>query len=158
MYFVAVTAVLKNLGIIDSSTKIAGSSGGGVAGAMLCSGLASDSFATTATALSIACGGSNCRGNLQSVVRAGMSAMLPADAHSRCSGRLFVSITEATGNPAADVERKISSFPSKSALIEALATTTYIPGYAGASTVTYPAGLGVTAAYDGVSRCGCCQH
>lgn len=152
MYFVGVTAVLKNLGIIDSSTKIAGSSGGGVAGAMLCSDVASDSFAATATALSIACSGSNCRGNLQSVVKAGMSAMLPPDTHSRCSGRLFVSITEATGNPAADMERKISSFPSKSALIEALATTTYIPGYAGASTVTYPAGLGVAAAYDGVSR------
>jgi hypothetical protein len=152
MYMVGVAAVLKNLGLVDSSTKIAGSSGGGVAGAMLCSDVATDKFMSTATALSLACGGSNCRGNLQSVVKAGMSAMLPADAHSRCSGRLFVSVTEATGNPAADVERKISSFASNSALIEALATTTYIPGYAGPSTVTYPTGLGVAAAYDGVSR------
>lgn len=151
MYFVGVTSVLRSLGILTDETPVAGASGGSVAAAISCSGVQQDSFLALATALNSACAGDSCRGNLENVIKAGLTGVLPGDAHQRCSGRLFVSITEATGSKEADVERKISSFPSRNSLIRALMTSTYIPGFAGASAVTYPAELGVTAAYDGVS-------
>jgi len=154
MYFVGVTAVLKNLGIINSNTRLAGASGGSIAGAVGCSDVSNDLFIATAKALATSCSvpgvGRDCKRTLDVVARAGLSSILPSDAHNTCAGRLFVSVTDAKANPAPDVEQKISSFSSRNVLIQALLASSYIPGFSGRSAVTVPTGLGTGAAYDGV--------
>lgn len=151
MYFVGVLSVLRNLGIIDSNTKVAGSSGGSIAGALTCASVSDDVSIATVSALASACrGASSCRGTLSAVEMAGLSGILPGDVHSRCSGSLFVSVTEARANPEADVERVISSFDSKDSLVQSLLASSYIPGFSGRSAVMTPTALGTGALYDGV--------
>jgi hypothetical protein len=159
MYFVGVHAILKSLGIINSSTKFAGASGGAVAGAMGCGDVHPAVFMRTAKSLAFACGtvpitsitGSNCQGSLEAVIRAGLLAEFPQDIHTRCSDRLYASVTKAQLNPAADVEVKVSHFPSRDAVVSTCAVSSYIPGFAGPTTVTTAPSIGVPVAYDGVA-------
>lgn len=143
--------MLKHLGIINESTKLAGSSGGAIIGAFTCSGVSTDTAIATMSTLSNMCRVSgDCRHTLKALEAAGLAGTFSGDAHTRCSGRLFVSITEARPNPEADVERVISTFPTRSSLIESLLASSYIPGFSSRSSVMLPTELGVAAAYDGV--------
>lgn len=157
MYFVGVHAILRSIGIINSSTKFAGASAGSVAGAMGCGDVSPDTFVRTIKGLSFVCGtvpvaGSDCKGSLEAIIRAGLLAELPMDIHTRCSNRLFVSVTKAEPNPAEDTEVKISTFPSRDAVISACAASAYIPGHAGPTTVTTAAAeVDVPVGYDGAA-------
>lgn len=151
MYFVGVTAVLKQLGIIDSNTKMAGSSGGAVIASLHCSDVSTDIALGTLSVMSSICRSSaDCKHTLKALQIGGLANTYPDDAHSKCSGRFFASITEARPNPEPDTEQVVSSFPTRNSLIQAVLASSYIPGYSARSTVMLPSELGVAAAYDGV--------
>lgn len=127
-----------------------------MAGAMGCGDAHPAVFMKTVKSLTFACGtvpitGINCEGSLEAVIRAGLLANFPADVHTSCSGRLYASVTQAQPNPAADFEVKVSNFASRDALVDACAVSSYIPGFAGPTTVTTAPGIGLPVAYDGVA-------
>lgn len=105
MYHVGVTAYLRSLGIINSSVKVAGASGGSVAAAFSCSNTntAQGTFRSAVVALSTACRlAFNCKGSLDGTLRTSLLAALPASVGTDCSNRLWVAVTNAAANPATD--------------------------------------------------------
>jgi len=167
MYFVGVSAILRSLGIINTTTRLAGSSGGAVAAAMNCGNAPIPTFITAASALAGSCRIiNNCNGTLDIVARAGLFAALPADVHTRCKvapftstspSRLYISITNARQSNT-DVEVKVSSFSSRTTVLNACAASSFIPRFSGIGILplrpllftTATSGLGVTGAYNGV--------
>jgi hypothetical protein len=151
MYFVGVSSILKHLGILTPTTKVSGSSGGSVAAAMSCGNVPTREFLAAAKILANTCSPQlalNCRGTLDGAVRLGLLVALPDDVHTACQGRLWVSVTSARSNLLPDVERKATTFSNRTALLQALAASSYIPGIS----LPSPANTRVTgigAAYDG---------
>jgi hypothetical protein len=70
-YFTGVTAILQSLGVINNSTRLAGSSGGAITAAAICSNVPASSQQLAANFnIAAACRPSlACRGYLDSVVR-----------------------------------------------------------------------------------------
>jgi len=166
MYFVGVSAILRSLGIINNTTRLAGASGGSVAAAMNCGNAPIPTFIAAASSLAGSCRiANNCQGTLDTVARTGLFAALPTDVHTRCRvspsvstspSRLYISITNARQSNT-DVEVKVSSFSSRTTVLNACAASSFIPRFSGTSVLLQPllfttatSGLGVTRAYDGV--------
>lgn len=96
-YFTGVTAVLQSLGIINNNTRLAGSSGGALTAAAICSNVpaATQQLATNFN-IAAACRPSlACKGYLDTVVRKYSGALLPENVTEQCKRRLFVTVTEA---------------------------------------------------------------
>uniref|UniRef100_A0A915D5U8 PNPLA domain-containing protein n=1 Tax=Ditylenchus dipsaci TaxID=166011 RepID=A0A915D5U8_9BILA len=65
--------------------------------------------------------------DLQGLLRAGLEKCLPADAHLRCTGKLFISLTRAK-----DFKNVlVSKFNSREEVIQAVICSCFIPGYMG---------------------------
>lgn len=79
-YFTGVAAVLQSLGIINNNTRLAGSSGGAITAAALCSNIpaATQQFATNINITTTCRANKGCRGILNSVVRSSFSNLLAA--------------------------------------------------------------------------------
>jgi len=98
MYFVGVHAILKSLGIITNTTRVAGASGGSVAAAFSCGGASTPQFMTAAVTLAGLCNtplANNCKGTLDSAVKTGLVALLPGETEEKCKDRLYVAVTRA---------------------------------------------------------------
>lgn len=161
MYHVGVTAYLHSLGIINSSVKFAGASGGSVAAAFSCSKAsgASGAFRSAVASLSVACRlARSCSTTLDATLRTSLLAALPVNVTTDCSNRLWVAVTNAAPNPAADTKVSVTVDVASSSegdqrvkLSAALAASSYIPRFSGPSSVTRPgADIGAPVAYDGV--------
>ncbi|XP_029941991.1 patatin-like phospholipase domain-containing protein 4 isoform X2 [Salarias fasciatus] len=66
-------------------------------------------------------------------LREGMEEILPSEAHSLASGRLFVSITHSVSGQ----NQLVSTFTSRDDLIKALLASSFVPVYAGFKPVTF---------------------
>jgi hypothetical protein len=144
--------ILKQLGVINNATKLAGTSGGAITSAALCGGM-SDSMALT-TNLNIAarCRPTDaCRGFLDRAVRDELNAALPLDAAARCNGRLWVTVTQARPKNQTDVGLLLGpNWTSRPQLVNAAAASSFIPGVQSGGLVTDALkGEGIPAAYDG---------
>lgn len=65
--------------------------------------------------------------NIMEIIRTGMDEVLPEDAHIRCNGRLFVSVTRSSDGR----NVLLSQFESKQDLLQALICSCFIPFYCG---------------------------
>jgi hypothetical protein len=118
---------------------------------MGCSGASNLQFGLVAAGAALTCNGErfilpssilpdNCETILDRVAAFGLSSTLPLTAADRCDDRLWVSITQARpsgvpGVSSVDREVKVSTFPSRSTLIEAILASSYVPGFSGTTTV-----------------------
>jgi len=137
---------------------------------MNCGNAPLPTFAAAASVLAGSCRlANNCNGTMDIVARTGLFfAALPVDVHTRCKvppfkstspSRLYISITNARQSNT-DVEVKVSSFSSRTTVLNACAASSFIPRFSGTSLLGQPllfisgttqtSGLGVTRAYDGV--------
>lgn len=103
-YFTGVTAILQSLGIINNSTRLAGSSGGAITAAAICSNVPASSQQLAANFnIAATCRPSfACRGYLDKVVRNYTTELFPASVTEQCNRRLFVTVTEARPNNLTD--------------------------------------------------------
>jgi hypothetical protein len=167
IYFWGVHTVLQAAGIYTPTTRFAGSSGGAIAGAMGCSSANNLQFGLVAAGAALTCNGEilpeaiipdNCENVLDRVAFLGLFTNLPLAADDSCSGRLWVSTTHARpsgvpGTSSVDREVKVSTFPSRRILIEAILASSYVPGFSGPTTVKevdVPIAPNVEYVYDGV--------
>lgn len=153
-YFVGVTAILRNLGIISATRAFAGASGGAVAAAYTCSNATNAQATFNASVNAVAAGCrlplvNNCNKTLGAVLRGGLLATLPINAERDCANRLFVAVTRANAN-SLDTRVLVTGALSRPQITEAVAASSFIPNYSGLCAVTFPAGINIPAAYDGV--------
>jgi hypothetical protein len=149
---IALAAILKQLGIITSKTRVAGASGGSINAALTCSSMPLQQQYTDLSKLASMCRPARgCAGSLDKEVEAALRNALPADAAQLCSGRLWVSITAATPQNRSDENVLLgSSWKSNAELISAARLSSFIPGFSGGSaTKQLPEVASVGNAYDG---------
>lgn len=151
-YFVGVSSVLRDLGLINGSTSLAGASGGSIASAATCAGVDSAQQFKGLRQVARTCRPSNgCRGFLDSAVYKQLQTILPPDAAQRCSGQLYVAVTEAQPRGQPDTPLLLgSNWTETQQLILALRASSYIPVQSGrAATLQLPWLPGSGAVYDG---------
>eukprot|EP00475_Leptophrys_vorax_P027253 TRINITY_DN38857_c0_g1_i1.p1 TRINITY_DN38857_c0_g1~~TRINITY_DN38857_c0_g1_i1.p1 ORF type:complete len:653 (-),score=-19.68 TRINITY_DN38857_c0_g1_i1:435-2393(-) len=125
-YHLGVTQFLQESGYITEHTPLSGSS----AGAIVCATIASGVDARTALRLTKYLA-ADCRENgtafrLGMLLRAVLEEILPEDAHERCCGRIRVAVTQVFGTPRGVL---VDQFDSRADLIDALITSSFVPGY-----------------------------
>ncbi|KAJ8249716.1 hypothetical protein COCON_G00229320 [Conger conger] len=118
--------------LVKGASKIYGASAGALTATMLASGASiaqccEDVFEMSKEARRRNLGPLHPRFNLLKVLRAGLSRVLPAQAHALASGRLCVSLTRVS-----DGRNELASrFDSNEELIQALICSCFIPVYCG---------------------------
>ena len=129
-------AILKQLGIINSTTRLAGTSGGAATAALTCADVPFQTQFSNLQAMATACRPTTpaCQGFLDKQVDSSLSAVLPANAGGLCSGRLWVSLTQAKpdGQPDTNVLYG-SKWSSTQEITSAVRLSAYIPGVSGPS-------------------------
>ncbi|CAN6363110.1 unnamed protein product [Urochloa humidicola] len=125
-YHLGAAQCLMDKGYITERTPLAGSS----AGAIICAVIASGN--TMKDALQVTKDlADNCRSNgtafrLGAVLRDVLDKFLPDDLHIRCNGRIRVAITQLSWRPRGLL---VDQFDSKEDVINAVVTSSFIPGY-----------------------------
>ncbi|CAO2149168.1 unnamed protein product [Urochloa humidicola] len=125
-YHLGAAQCLMDKGYITERTPLAGSS----AGAIICAVIASGN--TMQDALQVTKDlAHNCRSNgtafrLGAVLRDVLDKFLPDDLHIRCNGRIRVAITQLSWRPRGLL---VDQFDSKEDVINAVITSSFIPGY-----------------------------
>jgi hypothetical protein len=151
-YFVGVSTILRSLGVINSSTSFAGASGGAINSAAACAGVDAPQQFSALLTTARSCRPSNgCRGFLDAALHKQLQTVLPADAAQRCSGRLFVAVTEAQPQGKPDTSLLLgSNWTDNQQLVLALRASSYIPVQSGrAAALKLPWLPGAVSAYDG---------
>ncbi|CAI7916295.1 unnamed protein product [Closterium sp. NIES-54] len=125
-YHLGVTHFLEQNGYITEQTPLAGSS----AGALVCATIASGVDPRTALRLTKHLS-ADCRANgtafrLGKLLRAVLEEILPPNAHLCCNGRIRVAVTQVFGSPRGVL---VDQFDSREDLIDALITSSFVPGY-----------------------------
>jgi hypothetical protein len=127
---------LVELGIVDANTKVAGASAGALLSMAHCSGYSATQTLDVVQALAAECRArANCQGSLGDAVTRKLQAMAPPDAHRRCSGRAFISIS--MGSIGSPTNLLASAFTSKADIVAAAAASSFIPVWSGAPTTTF---------------------
>lgn len=144
-------AVLRQLGIINNSTRLAGTSGGAISSVLACVNLPVQAQMLNLLALTTAGRAAPVGEALRAdPVRASLSGVLAGASVQQCSGRLWVSVTEATPSNQPDVNVLLnSSWSSADQLAAAAAASSYLPGLSGPSATTQLPDLPARAFYDG---------
>jgi hypothetical protein len=103
--------VLQSLGIINNNTRLAGSSGGAITAAAICSNVPAATQQLAANFnIAAACRPSlACRGYLDSVVRNHTDDLFPESVTEQCKQRLYVTVTEARPNNLTDPPQVIAN-------------------------------------------------
>ncbi|CAL4987639.1 unnamed protein product [Urochloa decumbens] len=133
-YHLGAAQCLMDKGYITERTPLAGSS----AGAIICAVIASGN--TMQDALQVTKDlADNCRSNgtafrLGAVLRDVLDKFLPDDLHIRCNGRIRVAITQLSWRPRGLL---VDQFASKEDVINAVVTSSFIPGYLAPRPATY---------------------
>jgi hypothetical protein len=144
--------VLKHLGIISNTTRLAGSSGGAAVAAATCAGLDPMQQYTFLQGMADHCRPSGgCQGFLGTVVSKQLHSVLPPDAHRLCSGRLFAAVTAAKPDGQPDPHMLLgSTWASKDQLVSAVSASCYLPALSGPTATTHLRGRPEAGAvYDG---------
>lgn len=125
-YHLGAAQLLIEKGYIKETTPLAGSSAGAIVCAVIASG-ATMQEALKATKIL----GENCRlkgtaFRLGTVLREILNRFLPDDVHTRSSGRVRVAVTQILWKPRGLL---VDQFDSKEDLINAVITSSFVPGY-----------------------------
>lgn len=137
-YFTGVTAVLKHLGVLSNTTRLAGSSGGAANAAATCAGVDPLEQYRFLSQMAEHCRPSGgCRGFLDSVVTQRLHTLLPSDAPKRCSGRLYTAVTAARPDGEPDTHMLLGShWSDKDQLVSAVSASCYLPAVSGPTATT----------------------
>lgn len=132
-YHLGVAQLLIEKGYIKDTTPLAGASAGAVVCAVITSGSSMWEALEATKVLADDCRRNGTAFRLGAVLRESMEKLLPDDIHTRCNGRVRVAVTQVLWRPRGLL---VDQFDSKSDLINAVFTSSFIPGYLAPRPVT----------------------
>ncbi|GJP52090.1 hypothetical protein CLOM_g11193 [Closterium sp. NIES-68] len=125
-YHLGATHFLQQHGYITEHTPLAGSSAGAIVCATIASGVDPRTALHLTKHLSADCRANGTAFRLGKLLRAVLEEILPPDAHLSCNGRIRVAVTQVFGSPRGVL---VDQFDSRADLIDALITSSFVPGY-----------------------------
>ncbi|XAR49403.1 Triacylglycerol lipase [Bertholletia excelsa] len=125
-YHLGVAQFLIENGYIKDTTPLAGSSAGAIVCAVIASGAGMEDALKATKMLAENCRMKGTAFRLGAVLREVLDQFLPDDVHTRSSGRVHVAVTQILWRPRGLL---IDRFDSKEDLINAVFTSSFIPGY-----------------------------
>lgn len=125
-YHLGVAKLLIEKGYIKETTPLAGSSAGAIVCAVVASGASMQEALDATKILAQDCRLKGTAFRLGAVLREILEKFLPDDAHIRCNGRVRVAVTQILWRPRGLL---VDQFDSKEDLINAVITSSFIPGY-----------------------------
>ncbi|CAI7855342.1 unnamed protein product [Closterium sp. NIES-54] len=125
-YHLGVAQYLLDRGYITESTPLAGASAGALVSAVVATGVEPRSLMPLAKLVAADCRKNGTAFRIGVLLRGVLNRILPDDAHIKCSGRIRVAITQVFGSPRGWL---VDAFESKEDLIDALITSSFVPGY-----------------------------
>ncbi|KAG2314796.1 hypothetical protein Bca52824_017918 [Brassica carinata] len=132
-YHLGVAQLLIEKGYIKDTTPLAGASAGAVICAVITSGSSMWEALEATKVLADDCRRNGTAFRLGAVLRESMEKLLPNDIHIRSNGRVRVAITQVLWKPRGLL---VDQFDSKTDLINAIFTSSFIPGYLAPRPVT----------------------
>ncbi|KAF3435163.1 hypothetical protein FNV43_RR22250 [Rhamnella rubrinervis] len=125
-YHLGVARLLIENGYIKETTPLAGSSAGAIVCAVIASGASMEEALRATKVLAEDCRNRGTAFRLGAVLRDVLVKFLPDDAHIRSNGRVRVAVTQILWRPKGLL---VDKFESKEDLINAVFTSSFIPGY-----------------------------
>ncbi|GJP41376.1 hypothetical protein CLOM_g1048 [Closterium sp. NIES-68] len=125
-YHLGVAQYLLDHGYITDSTPLAGASAGALVSAVVATGVEPRSLMPLAKLVAADCRQNGTAFRIGVLLRGVLNRILPDDAHIKCSGRIRVAITQVFGSPRGLL---VDAFESKEDLVDALITSSFVPGY-----------------------------
>lgn len=125
-YHLGVAQFLIEKGYIKDTTPLAGASAGAIVCAVIASGASMLEALNATKVLAEDCRARGTAFRLGAVLRDVLEKFLPDDAHSRSNGRVRVAVTQIFWRPRGLL---VDQFDSKEDLINAVITSSFIPGY-----------------------------
>lgn len=132
-YHLGVAQCLIEKGYITENTPLAGSSAGAIVCAVIASGASMQDALKATKELAEDCRLNGTAFRLGAVLRGVLDKVFPDDVHVRANGRIRVAITQVFRSPRALL---VDQFDSKEDLIDAVFTSSFIPGYLAPRPVT----------------------
>ncbi|KAI5356199.1 PREDICTED: patatin phospholipase [Prunus dulcis] len=125
-YHLGAAQFLIQNGYIKETTPLAGSSAGAIVCAVIASGASMEEALQATKILAEDCRNRGTAFRLGAVLRDVLQKFLPDDAHIRSNGRVRVAVTQLLWRPRGLL---VDQFDSKEDLIDAVFTSSFIPGY-----------------------------
>ncbi|XVF00725.1 hypothetical protein REPUB_Repub04eG0026200 [Reevesia pubescens] len=125
-YHLGVAQFLIEKGYIKETTPLAGSSAGAIVCAVIASGASMQEALKATKVLADDCRLKGTAFRLGAVLRGVLDEFLPHDVHTRSNGRVRVAVTQILWRPRGLL---VDQFDSKEDLINAVITSSFIPGY-----------------------------
>ncbi|GAQ79352.1 hypothetical protein KFL_000290010 [Klebsormidium nitens] len=125
-YHLGVCQKLMEAGLLTDKTPLAGSSAGAIVSAALGAGVSPVEALQMTKDLAKDCRKNGTAGRLGAVLRGILHEVLPENCHEMCNGRVRVAVTQLFRWPRGIL---VDEFYSKQDVIEALITSSFIPGY-----------------------------
>ncbi|XP_030513259.1 patatin-like phospholipase domain-containing protein 2 [Rhodamnia argentea] len=125
-YHLGVAQFLIEKGYIKETTPLAGSSAGAIVCAVVASGASMEGALMATKVLAEDCRRRGTAFRLGAVLRDVLDKFLPEDAHTRSNGRVRIAVTQILWRPRGLL---VDQFDSKEDLINAVFTSSFIPGY-----------------------------
>ncbi|XP_020178766.1 uncharacterized protein [Aegilops tauschii subsp. strangulata] len=125
-YHLGVAQCLLDKGYITERTPLAGSSAGAIICAVIASGNTMQEALQVTKILAEDCRSKGTAFRLGAVLKDVLEKFLPDDLHIRCNGRIRVAITQLSWRPRGLL---VDQFDSKEDVINAIITSSFIPGY-----------------------------
>lgn len=125
-YHLGVGKLLIEKGYIKDDTPLAGSSAGAIVCAVIASGSTMEEALVATKVLAEDCRLRGTAFRLGAVLREVLENFLPDDVHIRSNGRVRVAVTQILWKP---IGLLVDQFDSKEDLINAVVTSSFIPGY-----------------------------
>ncbi|TVU24720.1 hypothetical protein EJB05_27173, partial [Eragrostis curvula] len=133
-YHIGVAQCLIDRGYITERTPLAGSSAGAIICAVIASGNTMQDCLQVTKDLADNCRTKGTAFRLGAVLRDVLDKFLPDDLHIRCNGRIRIAITQLSWRPRGLL---VDQFDSKEDVINAVVTSSFIPGYLAPRPATY---------------------
>ncbi|XP_039174266.1 patatin-like phospholipase domain-containing protein 2 [Eucalyptus grandis] len=125
-YHLGVAQLLIEKGYIKETTPLAGSSAGAIVCAVIASGASMEEALVATKVLAEDCRRRGTAFRLGAVLREVLDNFLPEDAHTRSNGRVRIAVTQILWRPRGLL---VDQFDSREDLINAVVTSSFIPGY-----------------------------
>ncbi|KAL1831812.1 hypothetical protein DCAR_0101824 [Daucus carota subsp. sativus] len=125
-YHLGVAKLLIEKGYIKDDTPLAGSSAGAIVCAVIASGSSMEEALVATKVLAEDCRLRGTAFRLGAILREVLVNFLPEDVHIRSNGRVRVAVTQILWKP---IGLLVDQFDSKEDLINAVVTSSFIPGY-----------------------------
>ncbi|PIA27191.1 hypothetical protein AQUCO_08200011v1 [Aquilegia coerulea] len=133
-YHLGVAQYLIEKGYITETTPLAGSSAGAIVCAVIASGSSMEDALKATKILADDCRLRGTAFRLGAVLRDLLVKFLPDDVHTRSNGRVRVAVTQILWRPRGLI---VDQFDSKEDLINAVITSSFIPGYLAPTPATF---------------------